>query len=235
MKTIILGDTHGRSFWKLIVQKEKPNRVIFVGDYFDSFDIPAVEQMHNFKEIIQYKLDNSDVEVILLIGNHDHHYFPEVGYSGTSNYQAGAAPAINMLLDENREHMQMAYQFDNFLITHAGVGLTFLKENGWKAPQSIVEFLNDLWKHKPKAFEFNGWDPYGDNIGQTPIWIRPKSLMADGQKLKKDYIQVVGHTGMPRIDREGKATGGRYYFIDTLGRSREYMIVEDGVISFDAI
>lgn len=236
MKTIILGDTHGRSFWKLIVAKEKPNRVVFIGDYFDSFDISAVEQMQNFKDIIQYKKDNPDVEVILLIGNHDYHYFMEIGYTGTSGYQAGAAPNISQLIEENREHLQMAYEFDGILCTHAGVGLTFLEANGWKEPQSISEFLNSLFQYKPKAFNFTGYDPYGDDMGQTPIWIRPKSLMKDWpQEYRKKCIQVVGHTGMRQIDIEGKATGGRFYFIDTLGHSGEYLIVENGVISCNSI
>ena len=32
MKTIFLGDTHGRSLWKDIVAKETPDRVVFIGD-----------------------------------------------------------------------------------------------------------------------------------------------------------------------------------------------------------
>ena len=79
MKTLVLGDTHGRSFWKLITHIEQPDRVIFIGDYFDSFDIKGVDQIQNFKEIIEYKetartkvgtLEEKKVEVILLIGNH---------------------------------------------------------------------------------------------------------------------------------------------------------------------
>ena len=45
MKTLVLGDTHGRSFWKLAINIENPDRVIFIGDYFDSFDIKGEEQM----------------------------------------------------------------------------------------------------------------------------------------------------------------------------------------------
>ena len=42
-KTIVLGDTHGRSQWKLITHQENADRVIFIGDYFDSYDLSAVE------------------------------------------------------------------------------------------------------------------------------------------------------------------------------------------------
>ncbi len=55
-KTIIVGDVHGRDQWKQIVAQEKDaDTVIFLGDYFDSFNISAVEQMHNFKEIVEFK------------------------------------------------------------------------------------------------------------------------------------------------------------------------------------
>ena len=86
MKTLVLGDTHGTSFWKLITNIEKPDRVIFIGDYFDSFDIKLDEQLQNFLDIMEYK-KSSGVDVICLIGNHDHHYFPEIGDTGTSGYQ----------------------------------------------------------------------------------------------------------------------------------------------------
>jgi len=245
MKTIVLGDTHGRSTWKLAVHQEKPDRVIFIGDYFDSFDIPGLEQIHNFKEIIHYKESNPQVEVVLLIGNHDHHYFPETGNTGTSGYQTGIAPSITQVIDENRHHLQMAYGFGEFLFTHAGVSPVFMDQvfgiDGW-SKENLVSDLNELFKHKPRAFEFNGFDPYGDSQTQTPIWIRPGSLMSVNKEkykngLKKDYIQVVGHTQMRRLDIEGsdKFTGGRYYFIDTMDTTGQYLVIQDNIITFGSV
>lgn len=239
MKTLVLGDTHGRSLWKLITHLEQPDRVIFIGDYFDSWDLSAVEQMYNFNEIIEYKESNK-TEVILLIGNHDHHYFPEVGHTGTSGYQYGAAAAISQVIDENRNHLQMAYQMDDFLFTHAGVSPVFMDnafgQGDWDI-KNVAFDLNQMFKFKPRVFDFEGREPSGDNITQTPIWIRPRSLMASNNKheksLKKTYRQVVGHTEVKRIDTKGGATGGRYYVIDTLATSGEYMIINDGVISFN--
>lgn len=243
MKTIILGDTHGRSNWKLAITQDQPDRVIFIGDYFDSFDIPGVEQIYNFKQIIKYKEDNPQVEVVMLIGNHDHHYFPEIGYTGTSGYQA-IAPSITQVVDDNRHHLQMAYSFDNFLCTHAGVSPVFMDQvfapEGWDIDNVAFE-LNEMFKFKPKAFEFNGFDAYGNNITQTPIWIRPESLMKSNKKhdksLKKKYIQVVGHTQMRKIDIDGsdKFTGGRYYFIDTMDTSGDYLVIEDGKLRTNSI
>jgi predicted phosphodiesterase len=48
MKTIILGDTHGRPNWmKAIDQETEIERVIFVGDYFDNVLFTADEQIAN--------------------------------------------------------------------------------------------------------------------------------------------------------------------------------------------
>lgn len=33
MKTVIVGDIHGRTIWKDILEKEQPDRVVFLGDY----------------------------------------------------------------------------------------------------------------------------------------------------------------------------------------------------------
>jgi predicted phosphodiesterase len=241
MKTIFLGDTHGRGLWKDIIRTELPDRIVFIGDYFDSYDKECTTalQIHNVKQIIELKTltrESGSMEIIMLIGNHDHHYFPEVGYTGTSGYQYGGAPAINQFLDENREHFQMAYQMDNILCTHAGVGYDWLvNQNKYEHgvdPGTISDYINAIWKYKPGAFVFNGRDPYGDSKTQTPIWIRPSSLMAGNKDtyLKDQYIQIVGHTQQDTIDM-GKATGGKYYFIDTLGTCQEYLIYEDGVFS----
>ncbi len=72
MKTILLGDTHGRTLWKDIVTKESPDQVVFIGDYFDSLDISQENQLRNFIDILEYKYRVPNT--ILLIGNHDFHY-----------------------------------------------------------------------------------------------------------------------------------------------------------------
>jgi hypothetical protein len=105
---------------------------------------------------------------------------------------------------------------------------------------SLDATINDLFRFQPHKVGYRSYKQVGDQVYgsygfgdetfQGPIWIRPKSLMeANYDTLRKQIIQVVGHTTRKQIDIEGKATGGRYYFIDTM--PREYLIVEDGVIS----
>lgn len=231
-KTVILGDIHGRDYWKQIVADEQPDRVVFIGDYFDSYDdYTAAEQMYNFQEIIDWK-QSGQSEVIILIGNHDYHYMRGVGehYSG---YQHGAAPAIQQLLEDNKQHMQMCYQINNFLFSHAGISSEWLEYHNYDSEYMIVDWVNDMWKYKPNIFQFAGRDPYGDSTISSPIWIRPKSLQkANYDTLRTEFIQVVGHTQQNKIDTEGKSTGGRYYYIDTLGTSGEYMVINNNEITF---
>ena len=171
----------------------------------------------------------------MLIGNHDHHYFPEIGNTGTSGYQSMFSYQISPVLDANREHLQMAYQMDDFIFSHAGISMDWLKIHGYDNETNLIDWVNDMWKYMPRAFKFAGYDPYGDSTISSPIWIRPKSLQkANRDTLRDQFIQVVGHTQQNKIDREGKSTGGRYYYIDTLGTSGEYMIINDNdEISFN--
>jgi len=239
MKTIAIGDVHGRSLWKLIVNQEQDaDRIVFIGDYFDSFDIKGEDQLNNFLDILEYK-KSSGKEVILLIGNHDYHYFPEIGDTGTSGYQRIFKHQIEPTIDANREHLQMAYQFENILCTHAGVSSMFMDNvfgaDGWDV-ETISDKLNELFKYKPMSFNFDGFNPYGDDEHQTPIWIRPRSLQSVNKKtLRKQVIQVVGHTAVTSIDIKGKSTGGRYYFIDCFDTSGEYLIFNDNKFEINKV
>lgn len=228
MKTIVLGDTHGLSHWKHAVSAENPDRVIFIGDYFDSFQVNTVDQINNFLDIVEYK-KTSGKEVIMLTGNHDIHYI--LGDSGTSGYQKIGSFQICPVISDNLSHLQMAYKFDEYLFTHAGVSSVFMDETfeTWSV-DTLVDQLNDLFKFKPAKFEFNGNNPYGDDTWQTPIWIRPRSLMkANKNTLRQKVIQVVGHTQVNKLDLVGsqKAAGGRYYFIDCMQTTKEYLVISD--------
>ena len=239
-KLVAIGDIHGLTIWKDILEKEQPTTAVFIGDYFDSFDIPGIDQIHNFKNIIQWKLDNPQCQVIMLIGNHDYHYFSSVmGKTNTSGFQRALYFEINRVLEDNKHYLQMAFQHDDLLFSHAGISPEFLIDCKYNSG-NIVDTINDLWNYKPLIFNFadTGWghsDPYGDNTYQTPIWIRPKSLMKAGKSIKKQFIQVVGHTKVKEIDAKGKATGGRYYFIDCLNTSGEYLVYENKQIKINKL
>jgi len=234
MKTLLLGDIHGRNIWKEIIKKETPDRIVFIGDYFDSFDITGVEQIKNFKDIIEFK-EAARIPVVMLIGNHDHHYLSNETYSG---FQPALKWDIQDLLTKNMNHLQVGYQFDDILCSHAGFSPTWLDDTfGWDGwtKSNFVELTNELYKNRLHAFNFShmGYDPYGNHPSQGPMWIRPAALMSSNKGdngLKKKFIQVVGHTQVNSIFdsliASEKSMGGRYLLIDALP-SGGYVIYED--------
>lgn len=228
-KTVLIGDIHGKGIFQYIIHKEKPDRVIILGDYWDSFDIGFEAQMYNYKRILDLKRD-SNIEVILLIGNHDVHYHPYFIQTGEhySGFQGARAGFITEIIEANKNLFQMAYKMGDILFTHAGVGEQWLRDNKYEEEQDIVEFINDLWVFTPKVFGFRGNDPYGDSPEASPVWIRPKSLIRGNPYLKKKFIQIVGHTRRKAIDN---SAGSRFLFVDTLDDSGEYLIIEDGEIT----
>ena len=225
MEIIALGDTHGRADWQRIVNKNSFDKVVFIGDYFDTHEnISPRQQIDNFKDIIAYKISKPD-SVILLFGNHDFHYLPNI-----AEHYSGFEPMFKINIGEalcnalNDELLQMCYVADKFLFSHAGVTKTWCNANGIDL-LNLEQSINDLFKHKPNSFRFTAGDYYsniGDEICQTPIWVRPNSLIRD----KIDgYVQVVGHTMQDALVIQGGVL-----CIDTLGTSGEYLLIKDGVM-----
>ncbi|MFA9239447.1 MAG: metallophosphoesterase family protein [Candidatus Paceibacteria bacterium] len=232
MKIIAIGDIHGNPIWKDIVNKEieTTNKFVFTGDYFDSFVYTTEEQCRNFLDIIAFKKENP-LKVVLLWGNHDDHY--RVGDSGTSGYQAIGKFQIERLIEYHIELFDLVHQHGTYLFSHAGVSPVFLDQtfgkDGWTIHNFITK-LNDMFEFKPGFLQFNGSDSTGDDPEQSPIWIRPKSLMKANKDslIRKNFVQIVGHTKMKKIDVEGRATGLKYAFIDTLNTNKEYLIIDGG-------
>ena len=244
MKLVAIGDIHGRDYWKQIVDQEQDaDMFVFVGDYFDSFTIKGADQINNFLDIIEFK-KQSKVPVILLLGNHDYHYYPGIEDNGTSGYQTLMAPSIKHVVDDNKQHLQVAYQVGEFVFTHAGLSSEWLDDRvvGWSV-DSLDATVNDLFRFQPQKLAYRPYKQVGDQVYgvggygsetfQGPLWIRPKALMAANRDtLRKQIIQVVGHTPQDTIDIKGKSTGGRYYFIDTLEYGQnQYLVIKDGVVS----
>jgi hypothetical protein len=244
MKLVAIGDIHGRDYWKQIIDQEQDADIfVFVGDYFDSFTIKGANQINNFLDIIEFK-KQSKVPVILLLGNHDYHYYPGIEDNGTSGYQTLMAPSIKHVIDDNKQHLQVAYQVGEFVFTHAGLSSEWLDDRvvGWSV-DSLDATINDLFRFQPQKLAYRPYKQVGDQVYgvggygsetfQGPLWIRPKALMAANRDtLRNQIIQVVGHTPQDTIDIKGKSTGGRYYFIDTLEYGQnQYLVIKDGDVS----
>ena len=227
MRVIAIGDTHGRDIWRQIGSAEMNfDKMIFIGDYFDTKDkIYPDEQIDNFNEIIELKKAFRD-KIVLLLGNHDFHYLKNVDetYSG---FQYSHRLAIQEVLEIaiKERLLQICDVFQNCLFSHAGFSKTWCATNHLDTNCTSTEFVknaNNLFYTSRQSFKFKmgiNRSSTGDDITQSPIWIRPSSLAKD--KID-DYVQVVGHTACPNIKIENDIV-----MIDTLGFSKEYILIQD--------
>jgi predicted MPP superfamily phosphohydrolase len=246
MKIIALGDTHGRTAWKQIIRENDFDKIVFIGDYFDTHErISARQQKENFKDIIAFKKANMD-KVILLMGNHDYHYTDAVNepYGGFQPKEKNAIMKL-LLSAIDEELLQICFVWKKFLFTHAGVTKTWCRNHNVQTDfieHSINTLfklkltctlriapifyysINTLFKLKPEAFDFalgQTNDLTGDDPEQSPIWVRPASLQRDRIE---GYMQIVGHTVQDRIT----FLGNKIFLIDTLGESGQFLILENG-------
>lgn len=230
MSTItVIPDLHGSNKWKDIVAKEtSSDLIIFLGDYVDSHKYTSKNQLLNLEEVLKFKDEHAD-QVILLLGNHDIHYMPWIikPYSG---YQLRMASIFRKLYTEaiDKKRVQMCYQKDHLLFTHAGVTKTWCKN--FQIDQSHPEDqINQLLYEQPEALGFihgNGYsNPIGDDVFQSPAWVRPDSLMSDGIQ---GFWQIVGHTVQKEITII-EADAEKYFFCDTfLGKDQYLKFTSDG-------
>ena len=226
MKTLILGDIHGRTIWSDIVAKENPDRVIFLGDYVSTHEvISASQQLSNLENILRYKEENPD-KVILLRGNHDTQH---LGYHWAECSGWNGEVWGKMTQSEFKERFlnlsQWIYVDDNLkvIFSHAGVSQVWMDDSGIED----VHKINDL--EPSELFGFipdNYYDMCGTSKTQPPVWIRPETLC---QCNVVGYDQVVGHTPQRKISKIVQSTKGKQtiWLCDSL-EFENYLVIEDG-------
>lgn len=219
MRTLVLGDIHGHDSWKAIVENEEYDNVVFLGDYLDAFRLKPEDIADNLLDIIKFKEKLGD-KCRICYGNHDHSYWNDERCSGYNWH--GRHLYMPLLEDMFKENMiDLVYIQDDIIFSHAGVSDYWLKKVTMLDSVDEINFdsvtLDSLnWNM------LTGYDGYGNTISQSPIWIRPQSLL----KSKVDnYRQIVGHTnmGMP-VEEQG------LYFNDLL--PEYYIVVDDGDVKF---
>lgn len=228
MKILTIADVHGRDLWKHMIDKEGPDSVVFLGDYVDSFDVPWDKQLHNLMDIAEYKRGRG-INCTLLTGNHDLPYLG--GGTGVSGYQDLYASHYESVFWDllNEKLLDVCYTLDNYLFVHAGMTKQWCKQ--YDIDPANPKQANELLYTNIKALEFQAptvrysYSPYGDNVWQSPTWVRPMSLKQGGID---SWNQVVGHTQHKKLTIE-ELWGNKYYFCDTQDQSGEYLVFIDGV------
>ncbi len=249
MKTITIGDIHGLDLWKDILfgssyeyrvwreayvngaplnwDPDVPflgyDKIIFIGDYTDSFDISSPTILKNLKEIIELK-KILEHRVVLLLGNHDVQYF--VKGQGCSGYRPEMKHDLEEVFLSNEDLFQLAFQDGNYLWTHAGVSsawldvfrkelyeptMRFSKILREESPVTIAGQLNLGFRFRLKSVFNVDWDSGGRDSTAGPLWIRPGRLNRESLPIN----QVVGHTVHKEIAQVSVGDYSHWY-IDVL-------------------
>ena len=163
MKTLIIPDIHGKTFWKEATEQFLTNNegiVVFLGDYFDPYKGEGISQedaINNFDEIINFNKKHGN-NVVLLIGNHDLHYIFS-DFEHCSRFDFFRGPRIRKRFADNLDKMQLAYSIKdngkNIILSHAGIQKNWINECFGKKSFSInddnvVDYLNESFIERIK-------------------------------------------------------------------------------------
>jgi len=255
IKTLTIGDIHGRSNWKVITHGSymeyniwdkaviaganaiaevwsdmpfmKYDKIIFVGDYVDSFTATDVTIKYNLLEILNFKKLMGD-KVVLLLGNHDVQYI--VSDQICSGYRSQMRPDLSMIFNENLHLFTMAYQLEgegkSYLWTHAGVTSGWLREleKALNNPnhrfydiikernlEKIADKINLAWEMRFDVLynvdaHSGGWQSWAG-----PLWVRPPML---NEHYLENITQIIGHTPQSDIFSIMLDENAAHHFVD---------------------
>lgn len=224
-KRIIIGDLHGRySYLKDAYLYEDPDEVILLGDYFDSWNIWPEDQEKSWESTLKLRqehLKKNRGRWIMLLGNHDTHYLPDwpsrcSGWNQDTEFRVQSK--LSRCLDKGILRMAWIDTDLRTIYSHAGLSQTWFDR--W-----LSGSLGNIETVSFDAFRFVGADPYGNDPRNSPLWIRPGSLMTDPYQDKSGHIwdQVFGHTesmSPAAWDKTGKdGELGKFWCIDCLPKA----------------
>lgn len=200
----IIPDVHQTTHFIKMVEDNisRLDKLIFLGDYVDNWleqpwwNIPEHNPINVINKIVSYKKKYSS-KIDLLLGNHCLSYLSSNPISKkVSGHQHEHDKEIAQAFLNNIDLFKIAVKYDNWVISHAGFSNTWVnnqKEKGFdKDKETIIDWCNKMILEK--NFHYFDWtglaSPSGDEITQTPTWIRPFSLIKDS------YFpnQLVGHS-----------------------------------------
>jgi hypothetical protein len=224
MKEIAIGDVHGIDVINIHKDTlDAADKIIFIGDYVDSYERTDEQHLNTLNNILQYKKDNYD-RVVLLLGNHDIQYFTSYRYSG---FRLSMYSDLNQIFLENMRHFVYFHLSDEetdgvkYLYSHAGITHDFATRNGFLGglQADISEGLFNMSIAFNRDYSLLNQTGKRSNMGDfyngSPIWATMNELIRD--PLELNIHQVVGHTYTKDIVVEQHAT-----FIDCLYNGKIY-------------
>lgn len=172
-KLLIISDVHGRSFWKEAIEKyeQECDKIIFLGDYVDPYpneNITRKQTIRTLEEVIEYKLNNKE-KTVLLIGNHDGHYFIK-NFARSTRYDSSNAYKIRELYIQHKSQFNLAQEETinekRYLFTHAGLMNSWIERNKDIIGEPSVENLNKMLDNPPSIRALSDISNYRTWMGE---------------------------------------------------------------------
>ena len=216
MKLIAIGDLHGKDCWKQI-DFNLYDKVVFMGDYTDSFTATNDEIFNNLSALVQLKKSGPE-KFILLLGNHDiqYLYFPDFRCTG---FRPLAQVDLTDVFRKNKDCFQVAYQYRKYLFTHAGVTKSWYHQHEaiissyMSNHLSLGKALDEMSRSKNYPVLFDAGKIRGGHLEHGGV------MWADISETLEDHLegihQVVGHTPLKQISTVGNRKSSITY-IDVL-------------------
>lgn len=234
MKYCFIGDIHGKYnlMKKIVEQFSDSHKMIFVGDFVDSYNESRTEQLKCIELILEL-IKNNKAESVL--GNHEMSYlFKEHECSGRSNdFYIMLLPYLNDILKYFKYYIYL--ENDKILITHAGLTKQIWDDYNLNF-NNLKEFLefktqsNNNLRLNPLhyiAFSRGGNDNYGGIF-----WCDWNEEFKPISELK----QIMGHTRYSSTNEKGIRIKESYNFnIDCLDNYNEILEYDDETKQFDII
>ena len=210
--TIVIGDIHGSTYWKEAVRENPDCLYVFLGDYIDPYEYVSSQKLiDNLKEIMQLKQERPN-DVVLLLGNHDLHYFT-TDIVPSTRFDFYIAEQVSELFRQNIHLFMYAFQMDNYIFTHAGISEKWFHHDfKGDVAKNIAEQLNNPLPEQIPALCRCG-EMRGGRRGTVGgiFW-------ADMDELNDPlpgFTQIAGHNRVEEI-RDHTHNGGRIIFCDCL-------------------
>ncbi len=189
-RVLVILDTHLKpkvfDLADKIMRENNVDYAVQLGDNFDDFYCFDDEyRSHNARMLAFYR---ERPDTVWLWGNHEVSYILDRPVTG--NTYVGEEYA--RLYRENFKP-KFVHLDGKVIFSHAGIFQDFLDANGLGDCKTAREMVRGLNKLKMSAF----WRD------DSPIWARPQYDEFVRPKVLDGYLQVVGHTPMRDIFREG--------------------------------
>jgi hypothetical protein len=231
MRTLIFADLHEptQSVLKRIetlIVDENPDRVVFLGDYFDRYHDTPRDAERMAKWLVKSLADPRRTH---LIGNHDASYLwpVESTFCPGFTWQKEAVIRKNLGADAKDEFVFHTL-VDGWLLTHAGLSADWVT-----APIDLLpKWLEKEEKGARQAFDM-GRHHWFANVGCTRGGFRPSGgiLWCDQTELIpiSKIRQIYGHT--PGL--EPRWAGPDHLCLDTAIENgpQHFAVVEDGFVT----